>query len=82
MQSGEYESLIRVLVGMGGDRTTDELKQAMVARGLSVENVEELLDIAVGKHDGILMTAQRSVINSNGWPVQAINIHRVLQTFG
>ena len=51
MQSGEYESLIKVLAGMGGDRTTDELKQAMVSRGLSAERVEELLDIAVGKHD-------------------------------
>ena len=51
MRFGEYESLIKVLAGMGGNRTTDELKQAMMARGLSVENVEELLDIAVGKHD-------------------------------
>ena len=51
MRFGEYESLIKVLAGMGGNRTTDELKQAMVAQGLSVEDVEELLDIAVGKHD-------------------------------
>ena len=51
MQSGEYESLIKILVGMGGNRTTDELKQAIVARGLSAEHVEELLDIAVGKRD-------------------------------
>ena len=51
MQSGEYESLVKILAGMGGNRTTDELKQAMVARGLSVEHVEELLDIAVGKRD-------------------------------
>jgi hypothetical protein len=51
MQSGEYESLIKVLAGMGGNRTTDELKQAMVSRGLSAEHVEELLDIAIGKRD-------------------------------
>ena len=51
MQSGEYESLVKILAGMGGTRSTDELKQAMVARGLPVENVEELLDIAVGKCD-------------------------------
>jgi len=51
MKSGEYESLIKVLAGMGGNRTSDELIQAMVSRGLSVEHVEELLDIAVGKHD-------------------------------
>ena len=34
MRSGEYESLIKILAGMGGTRSTDELKQAMVAPGL------------------------------------------------
>jgi hypothetical protein len=49
--SRTVRALIKVLAGIGGNRTTHELKQAMVSRGLSTEHVEELLDIAIGKRD-------------------------------